>query len=488
MTTIERERTVVEAVPTGLFIDGQWREAQGGATHGVEDPSTGGNLADVADASPADGVAALDAAVAAQAGWAATPPRDRGEILRRAFELIVERADDLALLMTLEMGKPLKESKAEIAYGAEFFRWFSEEAVRIAGRWSTAPNGATRLLTMKQPVGPCLMITPWNFPLAMGTRKIGPAIAAGCTMVIKPAALTPLTMLALVDILVDAGLPPGVLNLVSTTSSGDVMQPLIRDPRLRKLTFTGSTEVGRMLVEQSAQGLLRLSMELGGNAPFLVFGDADVEAAVEGAMLAKMRNIGEACTAANRFLVHESVADEFSEGLTARMSALVVGRGTEEGVDVGPLVEAKQRDKVADLVDDAVRQGGDVLVGGSAGEGAGYFYAPTVLKDVPLGARMFREEIFGPVAPVFTFSDDDQGVAMANDTEFGLVSYVFTNDLSRALTVSEKMETGMVGVNQGVVSNPAAPFGGIKASGFGREGGTEGIEEYLETKYVGLKL
>jgi succinate-semialdehyde dehydrogenase/glutarate-semialdehyde dehydrogenase len=307
-------------------------------------------------------------------------------------------------------------------------------------------------------------------------------------MVIKPAALTPLTMLALVDILVDAGLPPGVLNLVSTTSSGDVMQPLIRDPRLRKLTFTGSTEVGRTLVEQSAQGLLRLSMELGGNAPFLVFGDADVEAAVEGAMLAKMRNIGEACTAANRFLVHESVADEFSEGLTARMGALVVGRGTEDGVDVGPLVEAKQRDKVADLVDDAVRQGGDVLVGGSPGEGAGYFYAPTVLKDVPLGARMFREEIFGPVAPVFTFSDDDQGVAMANDTEFGLVSYVFTNSLSRALTVSEKMETGMVGVNQGVVSNPAAPFGGIKASGFGREGGTEGIEEYLETKYVGLKL
>ena len=488
MTTTERERSVVGAVSTGLFIGGQWREATGGRTHAVEDPSTGQQLVEVADANAADAMAALDAAVAAQPDWRRTPPRDRGEILRSAFELITERADDLALLMTLEMGKPLKESQAEIAYGAEFFRWFSEEAVRVSGRWSTAPNGATRLLTMKQPVGPCLMITPWNFPLAMGTRKIGPAIAAGCTMVVKPAALTPLTMMALAAILAECGLPPGVLNLVGTTDTAEVMEPLIRDPRLRKLTFTGSTEVGRRLVEQSAQGLLRVSMELGGNAPFLVFGDADVDAAVEGAMLAKMRNVGEACTAANRMLVHESIAEEFSAGLAERMGALVVGRGTEDGVDVGPLVEAKQRDKVAELVEDAVKSGSEVMVGGSAPSGAGYFYEPTVLTAVPRDARMFREEIFGPVAPVFTFTDDDEGVALANDTEFGLVAYVYTQDLSRALTVAERIETGMVALNQGIVSNPAAPFGGVKASGFGREGGAEGIEEYLETKYVGIKL
>jgi len=488
MTTTERERSVVGAVSTGLFIGGQWREATGGRTHAVEDPSTGQQLVEVADANAADAMAALDAAVAAQPDWRRTPPRDRGEILRSAFELITERADDLALLMTLEMGKPLKESQAEIAYGAEFFRWFSEEAVRVSGRWSTAPNGATRLLTMKQPVGPCLMITPWNFPLAMGTRKIGPAIAAGCTMVVKPAALTPLTMMALADILAECGLPPGVLNLVGTTDTAEVMEPLIRDPRLRKLTFTGSTEVGRRLVEQSAQGLLRVSMELGGNAPFLVFGDADVDAAVEGAMLAKMRNVGEACTAANRMLVHESIAEEFSAGLAERMGALVVGRGTEDGVDVGPLVEAKQRDKVAELIEDAVKSGSEVMVGGSVPSGAGYFYEPTVLTAVPRDARMFREEIFGPVAPVFTFTEDDEGVALANDTEFGLVAYVYTQDLSRALTVAERIETGMVALNQGIVSNPAAPFGGVKASGFGREGGAEGIEEYLETKYVGIKL
>ncbi len=484
----QREKSVVDAVHKGLFIGGEWRDAHGGRTHGIEDPSTGEKLTDVADGDAADGVAALDAAVAAQPDWAVTPPRERGEILRRAWEIVTDRADDLALLMTLEMGKPLKESHAEIAYGSEFLRWFSEESVRVSGRWSTAPTGTTRLLTMKQPVGPCLMITPWNFPLAMGTRKIGPAIAAGCTMVVKPAGLTPLTMMALADILTEAGLPPGVLNLVGTTDTGEVMEPIIRDPRLRKLTFTGSTEVGRRLVEQSAEGLLRVSMELGGNAPFLVFADADLEAAADGAMLAKMRNIGEACTAANRFLVHESVAEEFSQRLTERMGALVMGRGTEEGVDVGPLVEAKQRDKVADLVDDAVKAGSDVLVGGSPSEGAGYFYPPTVLSAVPQQARMFREEIFGPVAPVFTFGEEADGVAMANDTEFGLVAYVYTRDVSRAITVAERLETGMVGLNQGVVSNPAAPFGGVKSSGFGREGGAEGIEEYLETKYVGLAL
>ena len=486
--TESREKEVVAAVHPQLFIGGEWRAAEGGKTFAVEDPSNGQTLVEVADASVADGNAALDAAVAAQADWAATPPRDRGEILRKAFEIITERADELALLMTLEMGKPVKEAKAEIAYGSEFFRWFSEEAVRIAGRYSVAPNGATRLLTLKQPVGPCLMITPWNFPLAMGTRKIGPAIAAGCTMVVKPAALTPLSMLRLGDILTEAGLPDGVLNIVTTKSTGKVMEPLIRDPRLRKLTFTGSTEVGRSLVEQSADGLLRVSMELGGNAPFLVFDDADIDKAVEGAMLAKMRNIGEACTAANRFIVHESVADEFGTKLTEKMQALSVGRGTEDGIDVGPLVEAKQRDKVAELVDDAVGKGATVLTGGSAPDGEGYYYSPTVLSDVPLGARLAKEEIFGPVAPIFTFTEEADALRMANDTEFGLVAYAFTSDLSRAVRVYEGLETGMVGINQGIVSNPAAPFGGVKASGFGREGGAEGIEEYLETKYVGLAL
>ncbi|WP_286930632.1 MULTISPECIES: NAD-dependent succinate-semialdehyde dehydrogenase [Aeromicrobium] len=459
-----------------LFIAGQWRDAEGGATFDVENPATGETLATVADASVADGRAALDAAVAAQADWARTAPRDRGEILRRAFEIITERADELAEQMTAEMGKPVSESKAEIAYGAEFFRWFAEESVRIAGRHSVAPNGATRLLTLKQPVGPCLMITPWNFPLAMGTRKIGPAIAAGCTMVVKPASLTPLTMLSLGEILTEAGLPDGVLNIVTTKSTGKVMEPIIRDPRLRKLTFTGSTEVGRSLIEQAAEGVLRVSMELGGNAPFLVFEDADLEKAVDGAMLAKMRNIGEACTAANRFIVHESLAEEFATRFAKRM----------EQAEVGPLVEAKQRDKVAELVDDAKQHGATVLTGGAVPDGAGYYYPPTVLTGVPREARVWREEIFGPVAPIFTFSDDDEALQMANDTEYGLVAYAFTQSYSRAIKVYEGLDTGMVGINQGVVSNPAAPFGGMKASGFGREGGDEGIEEYLETKYVGL--
>ncbi|MFY0407651.1 NAD-dependent succinate-semialdehyde dehydrogenase [Solicola sp. PLA-1-18] len=482
------EAEVVAGVSTGLFIGGAWRDAEGGRTFGVEDPSTGEEIARIADASVADGKAAIDAAVAAQGEWATSAPRDRGEILRKAFELIGERADDLALLMTLEMGKPLKESRAELAYGSEFFRWFSEEAVRISGRWSVAPNGATRLLTMKQPVGPCLMITPWNFPLAMGTRKIGPAIAAGCTMVVKPAALTPLTMLALADILAEAGLPDGVLNVVTTTDTGPVMEPIIRDPRLRKLTFTGSTPVGKSLVEQSAEGLLKVSMELGGNAPFLVFDDADLDAAVDGAMLAKMRNVGEACTAANRFIVHESVAEEFGTKLAQRMGAMKSGRGVTDDIEVGPLVEAKQRDKVAELVDDAVDAGATALTGGKQSDGPGYFYPPTVLTGVPKEARMWSEEIFGPVAPIFTFSTEEEGLAMANDTEYGLVAYAFTRDVSRTFRVAEGLQTGMVGINQGVVSNPAAPFGGVKQSGFGREGGAEGIEEYLETKYVGLNL
>jgi succinate-semialdehyde dehydrogenase/glutarate-semialdehyde dehydrogenase len=482
------ERRVLKAAPTELFIGGAWREGSGGGRIDVLDPATEQVLTSVADATVQDGTAALDAAVAAQSDWARSAPRDRGEILRAAFDKVMARRDDLALLMTLEMGKPIKESLAEITYGAEFLRWFSEEAVRISGRWSVAPNGATRLLTMKQPVGPCLMITPWNFPLAMGTRKIGPAVAAGCTMVVKPASQTPLTMLALAEIFSECGLPDGVLNVVTTSSTGQVMEPLIRDPRLRKLTFTGSTPVGRKLVEQSAEGLLRTSMELGGNAPFLVFDDADLDKAVDGAMLAKMRNMGEACTSANRFIVHESVAKDFAERLAERMGALKVGRGTEEGIDVGPLIDDKQRDKVAELVQDAADAGGRVVTGGSTTGDKGFFYQPTVLADVPSQARVFHEEIFGPVAPVTSFTSDDEALALANDTEYGLVAYAFTTDLSRAIRVSEGLETGMVGINQGIVSNPAAPFGGVKASGFGREGGTEGIEEYLETKYVGLAL
>ena len=480
------QKSVLDAVPTQLYIAGEWRDASSGTTFPVEDPATGRTLVEVADGSIADGRAALDAAVAAQADWARTAPRDRSELLRSAFELLTERIEEFAMLMTLEMGKPLAESRGEVTYGAEFFRWFAEEAVRISGRYSVAPNGLTRLVTMKQPVGPTLMITPWNFPLAMGTRKIGPAIAAGCTMVVKPAHETPLTMLALVRVLEEVGVPKGVVNLVTTTSSGAVMEPLIRDPRARKLTFTGSTAVGRKLVEQSSEQLLRLSMELGGNAPFLVFEDADVDAAVDGAMLAKMRNIGEACTAANRFIVHEDVAAEFTRKFGARMAGLTVGKGTAKGVDVGPLITAKARAGVAELVDDAVGKGARVVTGGAVPTGRGNFYPPTVLADVPKDARMLSEEIFGPVAPVVTFRTEAEAIALANASEFGLVGYVFTKDNGRVLRVAEALEFGMVGINQGIVSNPAAPFGGVKQSGFGREGGFEGIEEYLETKYVGI--
>ena len=480
------QKDLIDSVPTGLLIGGTWRDSSDGATIKVEDPSTGEVLTEVADASVEDGKAALDAAVAAQRDWAATAPRDRGEILRAAFEKISARADDFAMLMTLEMGKTLAESKGEVTYGAEFFRWFAEEAVRVHGRYSTSPNGATRLVTMKAPVGPTLMITPWNFPLAMGTRKIGPAIAAGCTMVVKPAGQTPLTMLALARLLEECGLPPGVLNVITTSRTGEVMEPIIRDPRLRKLTFTGSTPVGRKLVEQSAEQLLRVSMELGGNAPFIVFEDADVDRAVEGAMLAKMRNIGEACTAANRFYVHESLMEEFGRKFADRMKALTLGRGTDEGVDVGPLIDAKARDGVAELVQDARDKGAEIVLGGKPAEGKGYFFEPTVVTGVPKDARVMTEEIFGPVAPIASFATEEEVLELANSTEYGLVAYVFTKDLSRMLRVTEALEFGMIGVNQGIVSNPAAPFGGVKASGFGREGGFEGIEEYLETKYVGI--
>ena len=487
-TLTEPERAVLARVPTELYVGGRWRAASGGGTLAVEDPATTEELVRVADATATDALDALAAAAEAQAEWGAHPPRERGEILRRSYEAITARSDELALLMTLEMGKALEESRAEIAYAAEFFRWFAEEAVRVHGRYMVNTTGKGRILTMRQPVGPCVFVTPWNFPMAMGTRKIAPAIAAGCTMVVKPAKQTPLSMLALTKILEDAGLPGGVLNVITARSAGEVIAPLLQDPRTRKLSFTGSTEVGRTLIEQSAKQILRVSMELGGNAPFLVFDDADLDAAVEGALLAKMRNVGEACTAANRFHVHESLAEEFSRRMAERMGALKVGRGTDPDVDVGPLVDEAQRSKVAELVDDATGRGARVLLGGAPAEGRGYFFQPTVLADVPDDARLLREEIFGPVAPIATFTTDEQALDAANRTEYGLVAYVYTRAIDRALRVCEGIETGMVGLNQGVVSNPAAPFGGVKQSGFGREGGFEGIGEYLETKYVAVAL
>lgn len=480
--------SVLDKAPKQLYIAGEWVDATGGATLPVEDPATGETLCEVADAAPEDAVRALDAAVAAQAEWAASAPNQRSEILHNAFTALNDRADELALLMTLEMGKSVAESKGEIAYAAEFFRWFAGEALRLDGYVKTSGNGQSRVLVMKQPVGPCFFITPWNFPNAMGTRKIGPAIAAGCTMVVKPAHQTPLSMLALAQLLEDCGLPKGVLNVVTATRSREVSEPVIADPRLRKLSFTGSTEVGRGLIRQAADQVLKVSMELGGNAPFLVFEDADLDAAVEGAMLAKMRNVGEACTSANRFHVHESVAGAFAEKLAARMGALKLGHGADAGTDVGPLIDANQRDKVAALVQDAVDKGATCVTGGKAGDGAGYFYEPTVLSGVSADARVLKEEIFGPVAPIATFATDDEAVAAANDTEYGLVAYVFTRDLDRAFGVCERLETGMIGLNQGIVSNAGAPFGGVKQSGTGREGGNEGIAEYLETKYVAMKI
>jgi succinate-semialdehyde dehydrogenase/glutarate-semialdehyde dehydrogenase len=471
-----------------LFIGGKWRDAGEGEVFDVLDPADGSVLTPVADGTVADAVEALDAAVEAQPGWAATAPRDRGEILRRAFEAVADRADDLAVLMSLEMGKTVKEAKGEVAYGNDFFRWYAEEAVRIHGRWMQAPAGGSRLLTIKKPVGPCLFVTPWNFPIAMGTRKIGPAVAAGCTMVVKPAQQTPLTMLALAAILAEAGLPDGVLNVVPTTRAAELSRTLQADERLRKVSFTGSTGVGRVMVRQSADQLQRVSMELGGNAPFVVFDDADLDVAVDGAMVAKMRNMGEACTAANRFLVHSSVADEFAQRLADRMAGLVVGRGQDEGVDVGPLIDENAVESVSQLVTDAVHDGAKVLTGGSATGGDGFFYPPTVLVGVPADSAINREEIFGPVAPVTTFETEEEAIERANDTEYGLASYVFTRDLARTIRVAEALDYGMVGINTGLVSNAAAPFGGVKASGFGREGGFEGIEEYLETTYVNLPV
>ncbi len=471
--------------PTGLLIGGQWSSGRSG-TLPVINPATEDAITEVADASPEDALEAVGAAAAALPGWAATPPRQRGECLRRAYELMTGRSEQLARLMVLENGKALRDARGEILYAAEFFRWYAEEAVRIDGSLSVAPSGANRIMVQRQPVGVSYMITPWNFPAAMATRKIGPALAAGCTVVLKPAKETPLTALAVAKLLAEAGVPDGVVNVLPTNKPGPLTQAVLADPRVRKLSFTGSTEVGRMLLKQAADYVINCSMELGGNAPFLVFDDADVDAAVDGAFVAKMRNGGEACTAANRFYVHDKVAGEFSAKLAARLAALHVGPGLDDGVELGPLVNADTRAKVATLVDSATADGAAVLTGGHAPDRVGYYYQPTVLDGVPPGAGILSEEIFGPVAPIVRFTDPDEAIALANDTEYGLVSYLYTGDLRRGLRVAEALEAGMVGINRGVVSDPAAPFGGVKQSGLGREGGHDGLLEYTETKYIAV--
>ncbi|GAA2606635.1 NAD-dependent succinate-semialdehyde dehydrogenase [Paractinoplanes durhamensis] len=471
---------------TELFIGGKWVPASSGNRFDVLDPATGDVIATVADGSEADAVAAVDAAAEAAAAWAATPPRVRGEHLRRAFELMSARADELARLISLENGKALVDAKGEVTYAAEFFRWFAEEAVRGEGIVNTAPSGANRILVVRQPVGVCVLVTPWNFPAAMATRKIGPALAAGCTVVLKPASDTPLTALAMAAILAEAGVPAGVVNVLPSRSSGKVVSKMLADPRVRKVSFTGSTEVGRILLAQAAENVINTSMELGGNAPFLVFADADLDAALDGAMIAKMRNGGEACTAANRFYVEASVADEFSRRLAERMAGLRVGPGTDANTQVGPLVNEDTVAKVDSLVRDAVTAGATAVTGGTRPDGPGFYYPPTVLTGIAGDAPILKEEIFGPVAPIVTFTSEDEAVRYANDTEFGLVAYVFTQDLARGLRVSEAIEAGMVGLNRGLVSDPAAPFGGVKQSGIGREGGHEGLLEYLESKYIAV--
>jgi succinate-semialdehyde dehydrogenase/glutarate-semialdehyde dehydrogenase len=472
--------------PTGLLIGGRWSPGQAG-TLPVIDPATEDAIADVADASIDDALDAVTAAYDALPAWAARPPRERGECLRRAFELMMASAGPLARLMVLENGKALRDARAEITYAAEFFRWYAEEAVRNSGALAIAPSGANKIMVAHQPVGVSILVTPWNFPAAMATRKIGPALAAGCTIVLKPAKETPLTALAIAALLTEAGLPDGVVNVLPTTSPGPVTAAMLADPRVRKLSFTGSTEVGRTLLRTAADTITNCSMELGGNAPFLVFEDADIDAAIEGAFIAKMRNGGEACTAANRFYVHEAVASDFSAKLAARLGAIRLGPGLEEGVELGPLVNADTRSKVAGLVESAAKDGSRIVLGGRAPERPGYFYQPTVLDDVPPDAGILSQEIFGPVAPIVKFTDTDQAIALANDTEYGLVAYLYTRDLRRAMQVSESLESGMVGVNRGVVSDPAAPFGGVKQSGLGREGGHDGLLEFTETKYIAVQ-
>lgn len=477
---------IIDKLNTGLFINGQWRDAEDGKTVEVRNPATGDVITTIADGSAADAEEAIKVAGDTQESWGATPPRERAEILRRAFELLIERGDDIAAVMTAEMGKPFAESKGEVTYGAEFFRWFSEEAVRVGGEYTQSTDGKTRVMVSREPVGPCILITPWNFPLAMGTRKIGPAIAAGCTMVFKPAKLTPLTSLMLVDVLIEAGLPAGVLNVVTSDSARRVVTPWMESGIARKVTFTGSTEVGVGLLKQAADNVMKTSMELGGNAPFVVCDDADIDKAVTGAVQAKMRNGGEACTSANRLFVHSSVAEEFSAKLAERIGSMKVGNGLDEGTEVGPLVDQDALDKVTGLVDDAVSKGATILTGGSKIDGKGFFYSPTVMTDVPQDSEIRTTEIFGPVAPIVTFDTDEEGMALANETEFGLAGYLFSENIERALNLADKMQVGMVGLNTGLVSNPAAPFGGVKKSGLGREGGSVGIEEFLEVKYVAL--
>jgi succinate-semialdehyde dehydrogenase/glutarate-semialdehyde dehydrogenase len=473
-------------LPLDLLIGGKAVGASDGGRFDVSDPATAEVITTVADGTVEDAISAVDAADAAAADWAATAPRERAEVLRRAFELMTARADEIAHLMSLENGKALPDARGEVAYAAEFFRWYAEEAVRASGELTTAPSGANRILVVRQPVGIAVLVTPWNFPAAMATRKIGPALAAGCTVVLKPASDTPLTALLIGKILDDAGVPAGVVNVVQARRSGAVVSAMLHDPRVRKLSFTGSTEVGRILLKEAADQVINCSMELGGNAPFLVFEDADLDAAIEGAMIAKMRNGGEACTAANRFFVHADVAEEFSQRLAERMSAMRVGPGIADDTQVGPLVNEDTVTKVTDLVRGALDAGGRLVVGGTRPDRPGYYYDPTVLTDVPPSAPILREEIFGPVAPIVTFTEEAEAIRLANDTEFGLVSYVFTGDLARGLRVSEAMESGMVGLNRGIVSDPAAPFGGTKQSGIGREGGHEGMLDYLESKYIAV--
>lgn len=483
MTTTDR--SLPSDLPSQLLIGGRWVDADGGRTFDITDPATEEVLISIADAGENQGIDALDAAVAAQDEWAATAPRRRAEILRRGWELITERRDDFARVMALEMGKPLAEAYGEVTYGSEFLRWFSEEAVRIRGDYGVLPEGTVRQLVMRRPVGPCLFITPWNFPLAMATRKSAPALAAGCTVVIRPASATPLTTLLFAKVMQDAGLPDGVLNIITGRDHG-VTDRVLADPRLRKVSFTGSTPVGRHLLIQASEHVLRTSMELGGNAPFIVFEDADVDAAVEGAKGAKMRNMGEACISANRFIVHESVADEFTEKFATYMAGLVVGDGMEKGTDVGPLITAGDREKVHGLVESARKAGGTVLTGGEIPSGKGFFYPPTVISGVPADAEVMTTEIFGPVAPITTFRTEEEALAIANSVPVGLAGYVYTRDLNRIQRMGAKLETGMIGVNIGVFSNAAAPFGGVKESGLGREGSYQGIEEFLETIYLAL--
>ena len=478
------EKDLLAKVPTQLYIDGAWVDATGGKTIPVTDPATGEVLAHIADAQPEDGIRCLDAAVAAQDAWAQTAPRVRGELLRKAFDRVHELKEEFALLMTIEMGKPLAEAIGEVNYASEFLRWFSEEAVRITGRYSINPENTGRNIVSYLPVGPCFLITPWNFPLAMATRKIGPALAAGNTVVIKPATLTPLTTLYFVKILEEVGVPKGVVNVFTTSTSSALSTPIIADSRLRKVSFTGSTPVGVTLMKQAAENVLRTSMELGGNAPFIVFDDADLDKAVEGALAAKFRTIGQACTAANRFIVHASVAEEFAAKVTARVKEFKIGRGTEDGVTIGPLIDDKAVAKADELVQDAVAHGATVTTGGKKIAGAGSFYEPTVVTGVTKGSKILTEEIFGPVLSITTFTDENEAIDIANSTEYGLAGYVFTQDLARGQRLIERLQTAMMGLNVGVMSNASAPFGGVKQSGLGREGGAEGILEYLSVKYT----